>query len=120
MFTLKIMGLGDKLDSDLSKEYRLISDVREVRFKRSWSAEHDRTQLGLREPPRGKVQTVCVAVCESPSGAIATYLLTGLCYVLNDEGKTVDIYCPVISVVDEADAPNLVVVTKPVDSPKAA
>ena len=120
MFTLKIMSAEDKPDSDKDKEYRLIGDLKEVRFKRSWATRYDCAQLGLPEPLRGKVQTVCMAVCELPSGASATYLLTGNCYVLNDEGKTVDSYWPVNRVVDEVDAPNQIIPTEPVDSPKAA
>jgi hypothetical protein len=88
MLTLKIMSGKDK-------NYRIIGGIKEIKFCRILATKYECGLFNLSETPKGKVWTVCVAECTFPDTDISsTYLLTGYCYVLNNQGQTVDTYRP--------------------------
>lgn len=105
MLTLKIMGPENKADSEPDKDHRLIGGIQEVRFRRTVATKHEESQLELDAPPQGQAWTVCLAEVKFPEdNVLANYLLNGNCYVLNDDGQTVDTYWPRNKLVDISEA----------------
>ncbi len=104
MLTLKIMSdknCGD-CEPEPDKNYRIIGGIKEIEFRRIYATKYERTMLDLADAPEGKEWIVCLAECSFPDIPISSnYLLTGHCYILNDQGQTVDTYWPRPKLVDK-------------------
>ncbi len=101
MLTLKIMSDENRADCEPDKNYQIIGGIKKIKFRRIHATKYERGLCKLSETPEGKVWSVCVAECTFPDTHIlSTYLLMGNCYVLNDQGQTVDTYWPRNKLVD--------------------
>ena len=106
--TLKIMADENRSDCDLDTEYLIVGGVKEIRFQQIIATAHERSILGLKcllghlgDKEQIQEWSVCVAECTFPdSDVVEHFLLTGHCYVINDQGQTVDTYWPRNKVVD--------------------
>ncbi len=93
MLTLKIMSEENRADCEPDKDYIIIGDIREIKFHRTHATDYERNLLGLRDAPEGEVWSVAVAECSFPgTGILSTYLLSGNCFVMNDQGQTAGTY----------------------------
>ncbi len=95
MLTLKIMSGESKADSDPDKDYCIIGGIKQITFRCARATEYECNVLNLAEAPEGKEWSVCLAECTFfDTNIVSNYLLNGNCYVLNDQGQTVDTYWP--------------------------